>query len=64
VACFITTDEQLQSCCKISPRTSSLCSNIFLVFMGHGLYVVYILNIEFRSCARGDTFTYNAAANL
>ena len=32
---------------------SSLCSYIVLVLRNHRLYVIYILKIEFRSCARG-----------
>ena len=37
----------------MSPRTSSLCSHIFLVLRDHWLYVCLHLKMEFRSCARG-----------
>jgi len=39
--------------CKMSPRTSSMCSHIFLVLRDHWLYVCLHLKMEFRSCARG-----------
>jgi len=39
--------------CKMSPRTLSLCSHIFLVLRDHWLYVCLHLKMEFRSCARG-----------
>jgi len=37
----------------MSPRTSSLCSLIFLVLRDQWLYVCLHLKMEFRSCARG-----------
>ena len=39
--------------CKILPRTSSLCKDIFLVLGDHGLYAVYIKKTEFCLCAMG-----------
>jgi len=53
----------VQIICKMSPRTSSLCSHIFLVLRDHWLYVCLHLKMEFRSCARGrqwcDIFHYH-----
>jgi len=47
----------------MSPRTSSLCSHIFLVLGDHWLYVCLHLKMEFLSCIRGrqwcDIFHYH-----
>ena len=53
VSCEIRYDKCLRGGCKMSLRTSSLCSYIFLVPRDHWLYVCLHLKIEFCSCDRG-----------
>ena len=57
VSCYILNVPPKMLClcggCKMSPRTSSLCSHIFLVLRDHWLYACLHLKMEFRTCARG-----------